>query len=154
MTAEVSRAEGPTQAELINLLDPGRDYGERTYEAVVAGVKDGSVLIHPGQRLPVLRDARTGRPVKGTGQPPQDEVTAQQRFLSRMRTLALDDVDDLYAEMRAFAKSTGDPRHYKNILDLFGKVGEVRGGDEIGKALQMLIERMETPEKRSVVIEQ
>ena len=50
---------------LISLLDPQRNYG-RPLDDVVSDIRAGLILISPGYRLPVLKDARTGAVVKGT----------------------------------------------------------------------------------------
>lgn len=51
---------------LISTLDPQRNYG-RPFEDVVADIRGGRLLISPGSRLPILKDATTGVVVRGTG---------------------------------------------------------------------------------------
>ena len=52
-------------------LDPSRDYGERTYEQVVDGVRAGTLVLLEGRaELPRIVDAETMRAVKGSAQPP------------------------------------------------------------------------------------
>jgi hypothetical protein len=73
---------------LIDALDPGRDFGEFSYEEIVAQVRDGELAISPGLTSdPLLRNTATGKAVKGTGQ-----------------TVALQSVKDL-AELRAHIKT-------------------------------------------------
>ena len=56
--------------ELVSLLDPDRDYGDKTFEEVKEGIARGLIVIEPGHSLPVLRDPTTNRAIKGTGRPP------------------------------------------------------------------------------------
>lgn len=55
---------------LIAQLDPERNYGTRTFEDVVAGIRAGDILILPPPeqgRQPVLRLAENGLAIKGSG---------------------------------------------------------------------------------------
>jgi hypothetical protein len=142
----------PSRPDLIAQLSPERDYGDRDYDQVVREVIDGTLVLEPGYGLPVIRDRKTNRTVKGTGRPANSQGP-QHAALSAFRRMAIDDVDDAYRELRAGMKA-GDPRFHKIFWEnLVGKVGEVRGGDEMAKAMQMLIERMAQPESRTVVID-
>lgn len=150
MTTELTTS----QADLIALLDPTRNYGERTFEQVLAGIHDGSILIEPGQRLPMLFTAENHRSIKGTGQAPQDGVSNTQRALQRFRSLGLDDVDDAYAELRAGMKA-GDPRFHKIYWEnLLGKMGETKGGEAMAEAFKALITALEKPDVRTVTFDQ
>ena len=51
---------------LISQLDPQRDYG-RPFADVVADVRAGVLVASVGSSLPVLRDARSQKLVKGSG---------------------------------------------------------------------------------------
>jgi hypothetical protein len=148
LTAELAAS----QADLITLLSPERDYGDRSYEDVVREVIDGTLVIEPGYGLPVIRDRKTNRTVKGTGRPANSQGP-QHAALSAFRRLAIDDVDQAYEELRAGMRA-GDPRFHKIFWEnLVGKVGETRGGDEMAKAMQMLVAHFEKPETRTVIID-
>ncbi len=62
--------ESVDNEDLIQALDPARDYGERSYEQVVEGVRTGVLKLEAGLTVPVLKDAQTNLVVKGTGRPP------------------------------------------------------------------------------------
>ncbi len=155
MTTEHALVEskGLTDEEaLIALLDPDRDYGSRTFEEVVSGVRDGTLRIAEGNRLPMLRDGQ-GQPIKGGGQPIQTGVSAQQVALSQFRKLALDDVPFAYKSLVSGIKRQ-DPRYDKIYWDmLVGRVGEQRGGDAMADAFKALIEAMKQPEERTIEVE-
>jgi hypothetical protein len=102
--------------ELVRSLDPRRDYGERSYDEIVAEVRTGRLPLEPGRSsLPVIRDPATNRPVKGTGQPrvPDDQELARwgrRRFNER----AAADFDAVYEALLEAAKrgdvgEVGDP---------------------------------------------
>ncbi len=55
-------------SKLIADLDPARDYGDRSYEEVVDAIHGGHLRIEASNgEHPILKDASTGRVVKGTG---------------------------------------------------------------------------------------
>ncbi len=60
-----------TAQALIAQLDPGRDYGDLTYQQIIAGIRDGHVIIEQSRAgdPPVLSDLN-GRLLRGTGQRP------------------------------------------------------------------------------------
>lgn len=139
---------------LVDYLDPTRNYGDYTFEQIVEGIKDGSVLIEPGMRLPVLRSKKTGLPMKGTGQAPNNGVSVQQAALREFRERAIDDLPEAYAMLWEGMKS-GDSRFHKLYWEnLVGKVGEVRGGDAMAEAFTALIKAMDKPSVREIIIEQ
>ncbi len=72
----------PTLDELITRLDPGRDYGPRTYNEIVAAVQQGEIIIKAnGDSLPILHLAGDNfTPLKGSG---ARERTTTQLALSR-----------------------------------------------------------------------
>jgi hypothetical protein len=53
--------------ELVSQLSQDRDYGPRTYEEVVEGVREGSINATPGHPVPLLRV--NNRSIKGSGAP-------------------------------------------------------------------------------------
>lgn len=57
--------------DLIARLDPERQYGERTYEQIIAGIHDGQIIIEEPREgdPPVLTDLE-GKLLKGTGRRP------------------------------------------------------------------------------------
>lgn len=139
---------------LVSQLDPQRVYGDLTFEQVVSGVQAGTILIEPGQRLPVLRSPLTGRPLKGSGQPPQTGVSAQQAALRDFRERAAEDLDEAYDSLLAGMRA-GDPRFHKIFFEnLMGKMGETRGGDAMAQAFMALIEAMQKPVERVIVLDQ
>ena len=139
---------------LVNQLDPERNYGDLTFEQVVSGVQNGAILIEPGSRLPVLRSATTGLAIKGTGRPPQTGVSAQQAALREFRERAVDDLPEAY-ELLLQGMRAGDPRFHKIYFEnLMGKMGETRGGDAMATAFTALIEAMQRPAERVIILDQ
>ena len=78
--------------ELVSLLDPNRDYGERTFDEVKEGIARGLIVIEQGHSLPVLRDAKTNRSIRGTGRPPGSAAQEWSRTFVR-EFIAGDDPD-------------------------------------------------------------
>lgn len=146
-------AAQPPQEELIALLDPDRDYGDRTFEDVLAGIRSGKIVIQQGNRLPMLFQTDPWRSIKGTGQPTQDGVSAQQRALHHVRQLGLDDIDWAYLKLRD-GMSRGDPRYDKIYWELVvGKPSEAKGGEAMAEAFKALIAAMEKPDVRTVTLD-
>ena len=113
-----------SSTELIEQLDPDRDYGERSYNEVVEGVQRGELRLLPGRNLPVLRDAATNHAVKGTGQPLDGDVERWSRRHFNER--AAEDFDDVYDAMVRSAKQ-GDVRAQKLFMEMFlGRPREAR----------------------------
>ena len=114
--------------ELIAKLDPERDYGERSYSEVVDQVRAGILMLEPGENLPVIRWKATHRAVRGTGRPPVNGQPIQQAALADFRKLAINDVDEAYAELRAGMKNPKNGDRYQKIFWelLVGKVPETR----------------------------
>lgn len=138
--------------ELIAQLSPDRDYGDRTFDEVVAGVRGGAILIRPGQRLPQLVDAQTGKTIKGTGVPPGAGVGPQHRALHLFRELAIDDVPWAYQNL-VKGMERGDPRYDKLYWEyMVGRAGEAKE-QGMTDVLKMLIERLDRPEKRVIDLE-
>ena len=55
---------------LLPLLDPSRDYGERSFEEVKEGVLSGTFILEEGTgNLPVIRAAETHLTIRGTSKP-------------------------------------------------------------------------------------
>ena len=129
---------------LISELDPDRDYGDRSYEEVVDDVKSSRLAIEPGQRLPVLRDATTRRPVKGTGQPLQNE-SPHEFSRKRVREWMADNLEDFLEAMRKGAIEDRDPRWAKLALEYgISKPIEVREFDK-SPLLGLLMEKLSEP---------
>jgi hypothetical protein len=134
--------------ELIGSLDPRRDYGERSYDEVVAEVRAGRLRLEAGRSsLPVIRDPATNRPVKGPGQPrlPDDQELARggrRRFNER----AAADFDAVYDALLEAAKR-GDVRAQKLFVETFlGRPREalVANDDRTVELLLALARRTET----------
>lgn len=137
---------------LIGLLDPKRDYGERSYEDVISGIRDGSLLIEPGNSLPQLCTAKH-QYIKGSGSPKLEGMSAQQRALHQVRTWALDDLEWAYIHLKN-GMSRGDPRYDKIFWETaLGKMGEAKGSEAMAEAFKALIAAMDKPDVRTVVID-
>ncbi len=150
MTREIAASD-----PLVSQLDPQRSYGDLSFDEVVAGVQSGRFTIAPGTRLPVLKDAATGRMIKGSGQVSQQGVSIQQAAIREFRELAADDMHEAYGLLLAGMRS-GDPRFSKLYWENFlGKMGESKGGDAMATAFTALIEALQKPEVRTIeIIEQ
>ena len=140
---------------LVSQLDPERGYGDLSFEQVVTGIRDGAILIEPGQRLPVLRSATTGRPLKGSGQPPQTGVSITQAALREFRERAIEDLPAAY-ELLWKGMAAGDPRYDKIYWEnLMGKMGETKGGDAMVDAFRVFIDALQSkPDIRTVILDQ
>lgn len=62
----------PPMEELIGRLSETADYGERSYEEVVEGIRSGAIRAYhnpslTGRTQPLLTDVATGKRIKGTG---------------------------------------------------------------------------------------
>lgn len=146
----------PTTDDLINLLDPARDYGALSYKEVVERVKDGRFILRQGSRLPQIYDATSNKIVKGSGHPVRAGTgETQQQFAGKeFRTRALDDFDDAYEELRKGMKQ-GDMRAHKIFWEmLIGRVGEakVSGNSEVmTKMLEMIASSQKVVEREIIV---
>lgn len=112
--------------ELIQQLDPQRDYGVRTYEDVVREVREGQLFLKEGPtHQPVISDTR-GIRVKGTGtaviqQPSEPRVHTKAVFLERAHS----DFEKVYESMIESAVK-GDVRAQKLFMELYvGRPKEV-----------------------------
>lgn len=86
---------------LIASLDPDRNYGERTYEQVVAEVRAGALNLSPGRfGIPRITDAQTNRAVAGTGQPPVAEGSSPRDWgNARFRQLAAEHFETAWGQL-------------------------------------------------------
>jgi len=100
-----------TQAELIAMLDPGRDYGERSYEQVIEEIEEGKLAILEGVRLPVVRSTETNLTVKGSGAYPGTGNRADW-MKKEFEAYALDDFREWYDALKK-AGMSGDVRAMK-----------------------------------------
>ena len=123
-------------AELIEKLDPNRDYGKRTYTDIVREVEEGTLSLHVGPTaLPVIRNAADGVVVKGTGgqylHKAQDNppIHTKAVFLERAHS----DFEKVYESMIESA-TKGDVRAQKLFMELY--VGRPReASDAVDKAV-------------------
>ena len=123
----VTPSPPPTQDELIALLDPERDYGDRSYEQVVAQVRRGKLYLRAGESLPQIIDARTHRIARGSGKPPVNGAPIQLRATYDFRKRAFDDADEAYLELRAGMKGKDAAKFHKIFWELFlGRPVEAR----------------------------
>ena len=112
--------------DLIALLDPARDYGDRTYKEVVDSVRDGRLSIFPGKPTPILRDVGRGVSVKGTGAPLVVNDTRKKAWTSIFEERGPTDADAVYDSLISSAM-TGDTKAQIYFFDrLFGKPRESR----------------------------
>jgi len=135
MTLQITEHE-----DLLALLDPDRNYGERSYDDVVREVNAGTLMLGVGNSLPRIFDATTKQPVKGTGQPPiNDDV---QRFSkAKFNAWAADNQDEAQ-ELLLAAMRKLDVRAMKIFFDnQIGPGKEVRT-DAVSEALASLINNM------------
>tara|TARA_B100001123_G_scaffold403419_1_gene491900 strand:- start:117 stop:578 length:462 start_codon:yes stop_codon:yes gene_type:complete len=115
-----------TQDDLIELLDPNRDYGERTYDEVVGGIRAGKIRILPpsGSKHPILRntDVPSGiHPIiKGSGRVTTVEANTKNPPATKARFMAraVDDFDSVYESMIESA-TQGDVRAQKLFMEMF-----------------------------------
>lgn len=121
---EVPAVYNPDLEELISLLDPDRDYGERTHEQVVQEVRAGALTIqrNPSEVItqPFLTDARTGKRIKGSGMAVNKRGYTKQSefnhkwFLERCE----EDREKVYRSlMKAIDRDEPDPRALKLWLE-------------------------------------
>jgi len=118
MTTELvpSTTEG-----LIELLDPNRDYGERSYEQVCEQVRKGELTIKPPvyNNMPVLRDpSANGRLVRGSGRSHVSEVERDIQTKGRFLARAQEDFDAVY-ESLVDSATRGDVRAQKVFMEMF-----------------------------------
>ena len=111
--------------EMVALLDPDRDYGERTFDDVVKGVRDGSISASPGHPVPLLRV--DGISVKGSGAPLALVNAPKQRpWLAKFEERASTDFDAVYQSLLTSAIN-GEVKAQMYFLDrLLGKPRESR----------------------------
>ena len=118
--------------ELIERLDPNRDYGVRTYEDVVREVRAGTLSLHEGATvLPVIRDKTMNNVItKGSGvtrvreKADNPRVQTKAVFLER----AHGDFESVYSAMVESAVK-GDVRAQKLFMELY--VGRPREATEV-----------------------
>ena len=140
-------AAEPTEQELVELLDPERDYGERKYIEVVRGIREGTILIRRGYNLPMLWEAATHHAIKGSGRP-ADGLSSQQLALREFRARGIDDLPEVYGATLKGIRA-GDARWGKIWWEIMvGKMGENRGGEAMAEAFKALIAAMQQPEQR------
>tara|TARA_R100000808_G_scaffold13830_1_gene33187 strand:+ start:2922 stop:3416 length:495 start_codon:yes stop_codon:yes gene_type:complete len=114
--------------DLIALLDPNRDYGDRSYEEIVAGCRDGSIHIGPGTPTPILRHVGRGVSVKGTGAPlaVKNQGREKKAWVTIFEDRGANDVDAVYDALIASAVG-GDVKAQQYYFDrMFGKPRESR----------------------------
>jgi hypothetical protein len=140
--------------ELVRSLDPRRDYGERSYDEIVADVRAGRLRLEPGRStLPVIRDPATNRPVKGTGQPPVPDGTEfPRRGRGRFNERAAADFDAVYDAL-VHAATRGDVRAQKLFVETFlGRPREAAVGAE-DRTIELLLAFARQTRPSEVVID-
>lgn len=113
--------------ELIEQLDPTRDYGDRSYKEIVDSVRAGNINIRPGNPTPILRDVGRGITIKGTGAPLVISRTGNKRaWLTIFEERGASDIDAVYDSLIASAVG-GDTKAQIYYFDrMFGKPRESR----------------------------
>jgi hypothetical protein len=113
--------------EMVAMLDPDRDYGERTFDDVVKAVRDGSISASPGHPVPMLRIGAMS--VKGSGAPVAlANATKQRPWLAKFEERASTDFDAVYESLLTSAIN-GEVKAQMYFLDrLLGKPRETRDG--------------------------
>lgn len=130
MTTEVAVSESES---LIGNLDPTRDYGERSYEQVVAEVRAGALILRPGRfGLPMISDAATGMRIKGSSNPPiPGELSPRDWSMAEFRRRAADNFDQAWKWLiKGMDPDTNKNAHQFHKIyweQLIGKAGESRG---------------------------
>jgi hypothetical protein len=110
--------------ELLDQLNPDRDYGSRTYGEVVTGIRDGNINVAPGHPVPMLRVS--GISIKGTGAPlalveAGKETNHKRPWMAEFEERGTTDFDAVY---EALVKSAlgGDSKAQMYFLDrMLGK---------------------------------
>jgi hypothetical protein len=138
--------------EFINLLPLDRDYGERSYDDVVRGLRDGSLKATTGHRLPQLFDSKTNMKIKGTGTPIMEGASPHQRIAAEFRSLAVDDLEMVYGKIVEGIKKGNDPRWAKLFLEFtIGRVEAARGSDGAADVISRLLDMIDSrPQTRSI----
>lgn len=114
--------------DLIQLLDPHRDYGDRSYKEVVESVRNGRITILPGTPTPILRDVGRGVTIKGTGAPlgVMKQGTGKKAWVTIFEERGASDIDAVYDSLINSAM-TGDTKAQIYFFDrMFGKPRESR----------------------------
>ena len=111
-----------TKEELIELLDPARDYGEYSHDTLIEAIRAGKVVIKPPayKNVPILRKQENHALIKGSGRVTTVESytknppATKARFMAR----AVDDFDSVYESMIESANK-GDVRAQKLFMEMF-----------------------------------
>ncbi len=128
-----------TTEELVELLDPERDYGERSYEQVVTEVESGALVVIPnGGRHPVIRQKDGGFVIKGSGRVNSTGIEHGMRETKRQfMERAAGDFDAVYESMITSA-TKGDVRAQKLFMELYvGRPTEAT--DSMNKELAKIV---------------
>jgi len=112
-----------TQDELIELLDPTRDYGGYSHETLIEAIRAGEVVIKPPayKNTPILRKQKNHALIKGSGRvttlesyTSKNPPATKARFMAR----AVEDFDSVYESMIESANK-GDVRAQKLFMEMF-----------------------------------
>lgn len=142
---------------LVALLDPNRDYGERTFEQVKDEIARGVLVIEPGHTLPVIREAATHRSIKGTGRPPGiGDVKVSRAYIERKFGA---NKKAIWNAIYKGAVEQGDPRWGKLLLE-YGLGKPVENASNFNEGVMALLQQLaagqntRTETVREVIIEQ
>lgn len=145
------------QTDLVALLDPHRDYGERTFEQIKEGIARGLILIEPGHTIPVLRDPATHRSIKGTGRPPGvGDVKVSRAYIERRFS---NNKKAIWDALYKGAVTDGDPRWGKLLLE-YGLGKPVENASGFSEGVMLLLQQLaagqntRTETVREVIFEQ
>lgn len=148
----------PLEQDLLEALDPNRDYGDRTFEEVVEQVQAGALILLPGIGNPVIKDVATGKTVKGTGKVIAGEDSDKRRVIqSKFLERAEADFDEVYASIME-SVNKGDVRAMKLWVEtVIGKPGEMRptgGADIMEKIFEAMLTHRESAVRQVVVYDE
>lgn len=109
--------------ELLDSLDPDKDYGESTVEEVRHNVVSGNFSLAPGLNgRPIITNVRTGRRVKGTAAPPKREGESDRAwFQRRFNERFAEDFDAVYDAQ--YENATGKKRDSRDIDNMMTRGG-------------------------------
>ena len=128
----------PSTDELVQQLDPNRDYGPRTFEQVKEEIARGAIVIEPGLSLPVLKDVASRKTIKGTGLAAVRNPAEWSRSLIREKFAG--DAEALYEAAKNAVLIKGDMKALELLLK-YG-VGDHReqGSDAGSRAVDALMQ--------------
>ena len=127
------------KSDLIDRLDPARNYGPRTYEQVKSEVSRGLLVLEPGHSVPVIRDAASHKSVKGTGRPPGSSDTKVSRAYIERRFG--NNKKAIWDAIFKGAVEEGDPRWGKLLLE-YGLGKPMENSSNFNEGVLVLLQKL------------